>query len=62
MMSILSTTETTMKPAGLDKVAFIILQVLLFLTPLFFIPSLAVAVQTGRAVFILYAIVAIFLG
>ncbi len=47
--------------SGLDKAAFIILQVVLFLTPIFFIPSLAVPLQTGRAAFILYGIIAAFI-
>lgn len=45
---------------GLDKVAFIILQALLFLTPIFFIPSLSVPLQSGRSAFMLYGIVAVF--
>ncbi len=53
-------TEKSVSSGGLDKVAFIILQVVLFLTPIFFIPSLAVPLQTGRAAFILYGIIAAF--
>jgi len=60
-MSILSTTESGAKTGGLDKVAFIVLQVTLFLTPIFFIPSLAVPLQTGRATFILFGIVIAFI-
>ena len=60
-MSILNSTEHTVKSGGLDKVAFIVLQVTLFLTPIFFIPSLAVPLQTGRAAFILYGIIIAFI-
>lgn len=43
--------------AKLDRISFIILQVVLFLTPVFFIPSLSVPLQTGKSVIILYGIV-----
>jgi hypothetical protein len=60
-MSILSAQATSERSVGLDRVAFIILQVILFLTPIFFVPSISVPFQTGRAAFILFGIVAAFL-
>jgi tetratricopeptide (TPR) repeat protein len=42
--------------ARFDKISFIVLQVMLFLAPIFFIPSLSVAVQTGKAAIILYGV------
>ncbi|HEY0908408.1 MAG TPA: tetratricopeptide repeat protein [Candidatus Paceibacterota bacterium] len=47
--------------SGLDRAAFIILQAMLFLAPIFFIPSLAVPLQAGKAAFILYGVIAAFI-
>lgn len=43
---------------GLDRIAFIIFQVVLFFAPIFFIPSTSVPFQTGKAAFILYGVTA----
>ncbi len=51
---------TPQRTNGLDRIAFIILQVTLFLAPIFFIPSLSVPLQTGRSAFMLYGIIAAF--
>jgi hypothetical protein len=56
-----SVTDSGSKAFGLDRIAFIILQVVLFLTPIFFIPSVTVPLQAGRSAFILYGIVLAFL-
>jgi cytochrome c-type biogenesis protein CcmH/NrfG len=45
----------------LDRIAFIILQIVLFITPVFFIPSASVPLQTGKTAFILYGIVIAFI-
>lgn len=42
---------------GLDRAAFYVLQAVLFLSPIFFIPSISVPFQTGRAAFMLLGIV-----
>lgn len=39
-----------------DKLSFIVVQVTLFLAPIFFIPSLSVPLQTGKSAVILYGI------
>ncbi|MBI5133976.1 MAG: tetratricopeptide repeat protein [Candidatus Taylorbacteria bacterium] len=54
-------TSTTGASRGLDKISFIIFQVVLFFTPLFFIPSVSVPLQTGRSAFILIGIVLAFI-
>ncbi len=41
----------------LDKISFIALQVVLFLAPVFFVPSLSVPLQTGKSAVILYGII-----
>ncbi|HEU0081114.1 MAG TPA: tetratricopeptide repeat protein [Candidatus Paceibacterota bacterium] len=41
----------------LDKISFVVLQVVLFFAPVFFIPSLSVPFQTGKSSVILYGIV-----
>ncbi len=60
-MAIFSAQTTPSRTSGLDRISFIVLQVTLFLTPIFFIPSLSVPLQTGRAAFILYGIVIAFI-
>ncbi len=60
-MAIFSAQTTPSRSSGLDRISFIVLQVTLFLTPIFFIPSLSVPLQTGRAAFILYGIVIAFI-
>lgn len=40
----------------LDRIAFIIVSIVVFLAPIFFVPSLSVPFQTGKAAFILYGI------
>jgi tetratricopeptide (TPR) repeat protein len=60
-MSIMSAQAVETKSFGLDRVAFIIFQVVLFLSPIFFVPSINLPFQTSRASFILYGIVAAFL-
>ncbi len=60
-MSFLSAHAASERSFGLDRIAFIILQIVLFFTPIFFIPSVSVPFQTGRATFILYGVVAAFL-
>lgn len=60
-MSFLSAHAASERSFGLDKIAFIILQIVLFLTPIFFIPSISVPFQTGRAAFILYGVIVAFL-
>lgn len=60
-MSIFSAHGESSRSGGLDRISFIILQIVLFLSPIFFVPSLSVPFQTGRASFILYGIIAIFL-
>jgi tetratricopeptide (TPR) repeat protein len=54
-------TADASRSGKLDRISFIILQVTLFLTPIFFIPSVTVPLQTGRATFILYGIVIAFI-
>ncbi len=60
-MSFLSAHAASERSFGLDRIAFIILQVVLFLTPIFFIPSISVPFQTGRSAFVLYGVIAAFL-
>lgn len=54
----ISSEMTQSGSRGLDKIAFIIFQVTLFLAPIFFIPSLSVPVQAGKSAIILYGIIA----
>lgn len=49
------------KRSKLDVFSFIALQVLLFLTPIFFVPFISVPFQTGKNAFFIYGIIAIFL-
>ncbi len=49
------------KPGGLDRISFIILQITLFLTPIFFIPTISMPLQAGRSAFMLYGITLAFI-
>ena len=60
-MSILSAQEEPTRSFGLDRVAFIIFQITLFFAPIFFIPSISVPLQAGRATFLLYGIILSFI-
>jgi len=40
----------------LDRISFIIVSIVVFLAPIFFVPSVSVPFQTGKAAFILYGI------
>ncbi len=45
----------------IDVLSFILLQVLLFLTPIFFVPLASIPFQAARNAFFIYAVIAVFL-
>jgi tetratricopeptide (TPR) repeat protein len=49
------------KPSRLDGISFIILQAILFLTPIFFVPMLSVPFQVGKSAFLIYGVIALLL-
>ncbi len=49
------------KSSKLDSLSFIILQIVLFLAPLFFVPTVAVPLGAGKAALIIYGILAAFI-